>query len=284
MPVAPAVWGLTTWGDRLVVSAGIVVSAAVLLFILGRVGPHLSERFARGKEPVKARQRRTAGALAVTALRYLIAVVAIVSLVTVLAGGPSVAAVSGSALVVVVLGFAAQRLLTDVIAGFFILFEGQYGVGDYILLEPSGIAGVVAELGVRATVVRGLNGDVCTVPNGQITGVRRVPNGMRSMQVRLVTREPEALAKAVAEVASMAPAGGGRFLRPPRVAERRDIGGGLTAMRVVAEVAPTLEWLVDDYLVTALRARAGDLLATEPIVVDLDAASVERYQAELAFP
>ena len=88
----------------------------------------------------------------------------------------------------------------------------------------------------------------------------------------------------VAEVASMAPAGGGRFLRPPRVAERRDIGGGLTAMRVVAEVAPTLEWLVDDYLVTALRARAGDLLATEPIVVDLDAASVERYQAELAFP
>jgi hypothetical protein len=36
--------------------------------------------------------------------------------------------------------------------------------------------------------------------------------------------------------------------------------------------------------VTALRARAGDLLATEPIVVDLDPATVERYQAELALP
>ncbi|MEW6582265.1 MAG: mechanosensitive ion channel domain-containing protein [Actinomycetota bacterium] len=284
MPVAPAIFGLPDWGSRLIFAAFVVAAAVVILAVLTRVGPRVGERWARGAEMPRARQRRTAAALVVTAGRYAVAVAALIAIAVVLAGGGGVGAVGGGALVVLVLGFAAQRLLTDVIAGFFILFEGQYGVGDYVRLEPSGIAGVVQELGVRTTVVHALNGDVCHVPNGQITGVRRVPRGWRAMQVRLVTRDPERLARVVADVASMAPAGGGRFLRAPRVGERRELGGGLTALRVVAEVAPSLEWLVDDYLVTALKARAGDLLVTEPIVVDLDAETVERYQAGLALP
>jgi len=99
-----------------------------------------------------------------------------------------------------------------------------------------------------------------------------------------VTRDPEALARVVSEVASLAPTGSARFLRPPRVSDRRDLGGGLVAMRLRAEVAPSLEWLVDRFLVETLKARAGDLLATEPIVFSLDSGVVERYQAGLALP
>jgi small conductance mechanosensitive channel len=201
-----------------------------------------------------------------------------------LAGGGAIAAAGGGALLVLVVGFASQRLLTDVIAGFFILFESQFGVGDFVRLEPSGISGVVEELGVRTTVVRDLNGDVCHVPNGQITAVRKVPKGWRSFQVKLVTRDPDALSAVVSEVATLAPTGSARFLRPPRISDRRDLGGGLTALRLRAEVAPSLVWLVDDFLVGTLQARAGDLLAAPPIVFSLDPAVVERYQAGLALP
>jgi moderate conductance mechanosensitive channel len=284
MPVAPAIFGLPDWGSRLLIAGFVTVGAAIILVLLTRFGPRITERAVRKSDLARTRQRRTALTLLFTSLRYLVVVAAIVAAVLALAGGASFAALGGGALLVVVAGFASQRLLTDVIAGFFILFEGQYGVGDFVRLEPSGMSGVVEELGVRTTVVRDLNGDVCHVPNGQISAVRRVPKGWRSFQVKLITRDPDALAAVVTEVASLAPTGSARFLRTPRIADRRDLGAGLTALRLRAEVAPSLEWLVEDFLVGTLTARAGDLLVTAPIVFSLDSGVVERYQASLELP
>ena len=65
------------------------------------------------------------------------------------------AAVSGGAIVAIIVGFAFQRLLVDAIAGFFILFEGDYAVGDVVRLEPSGYTGTVESIGLRATVLNG---------------------------------------------------------------------------------------------------------------------------------
>jgi moderate conductance mechanosensitive channel len=284
MPVAPALFGLPEWGSRLVVVGFVLVAAALLLWLLTRFSPRITDRAVKNADIVKTRQRRTALTLLFTALRYLLAIAAIVAVAFALAGGASLAAVGGGALLVVVIGFASQRLLTDIIAGFFILFENQYGVGDFVRLEPSGIAGVVDEVGIRTTVVRDLNGDVCHIPNGQITAVRRVPKGWRSFQVKLITRDPDALTAVVTEVASLAPTGSARFLRPPRVSDRRDLGGGMFALRLRAEVAPSLEWLVEEFLVNAVAARAGDLLVAPPMVFSLDSGVVERYQAGLALP
>jgi len=283
VPVAPAILGLPEWADRLVTAGAVVAAAIVLLAVLARLGPRLSDRLSRGVDPLRMRQRRTAIALLLTSLRYLVVIAAIVGAAFALAGG-GIAAVGGGALVVLVVGFASQRLLTDVIAGFFILFENQYGVGDFVRLEPTGYTGMVEELGVRTTVLRDLNGDRLHVPNGQITAVRRIPRGWRSFQVELVTRDPDAVASAVAEVARTASLGGARFLAPPRVAERHAVGAGLTAVLVRAEVAPSLEWLVERFLVETLAARAGELLAAPPLVVSLDQRVVERYQAGLALP
>ena len=283
VPVAPAILGLPEWADRLVIAGVVAAAAIVLLVVLGRLGPRLSDRLSRGVDPLRMRQRQTAVALLLTSLRYVVVIAAIVGAAFALAGG-GIAAVGGGALVVLVVGFASQRLLTDVIAGFFILFENQYGVGDFVRLEPTGYTGMVEELGVRTTVLRDLNGDRLHVPNGQITAVRRIPRGWRSFQVELVTRDPDAIASAVAEAARTASLGGARFLAPPRVAERREVGDGLTAVLVRAEVAPSLEWLVERFLVETLAARTGELLASPPLVVSLDQRVVERYQAGLALP
>ncbi len=66
-------------------------------------------------------------------------------------------------------GFGAQSLVKDVIAGFFILFEDQYGVGDAVKIGE--LSGTVERMTMRATVLRNLEGQVHVIPNGNINTV-----------------------------------------------------------------------------------------------------------------
>jgi small-conductance mechanosensitive channel len=66
-------------------------------------------------------------------------------------------------------GFGAQSLVKDVISGFFILFEDQFGVGDMVKIGD--FSGVVERMTLRATVLRNLEGQVHVVPNGNIQNV-----------------------------------------------------------------------------------------------------------------
>ncbi len=63
--------------------------------------------------------------------------------------------------------FGAQSLVKDLIAGFFILFENQFGIGDVI--EAAGKSGTVERMSLRVTMLRDLRGVLHVVPNGQIT-------------------------------------------------------------------------------------------------------------------
>ncbi len=67
------------------------------------------------------------------------------------------------------IGFGAQSLVKDVISGFFILFEDQFGVGDVIRVGEH--AGTVEQMSLRATVLRNLEGQVHVIPNGSIQTV-----------------------------------------------------------------------------------------------------------------
>src|SRR5262245_34010222 len=66
-------------------------------------------------------------------------------------------------------GFGAQSLVKDVISGFFIVFEDQYGVGDVVKIGD--FTGAVEYMTLRATVLRNLEGQVYVVPNGNIQHV-----------------------------------------------------------------------------------------------------------------
>ncbi|BBY28865.1 mechanosensitive ion channel family protein [Mycolicibacterium sediminis] len=77
------------------------------------------------------------------------------------------AAVLGAAL-----GFGAQRVVQDLLSGFFIITEKQYGFGDLVALTVAGIAapaeGTVEDVTLRVTKLRSTEGEVFTIPNGQI--------------------------------------------------------------------------------------------------------------------
>jgi small conductance mechanosensitive channel len=102
---------------------------------------------------------------------YVVSAVQIAALL----GVASTSLVAPAAVLGVALGFGAQRLVQDLLAGFFIIAERQYGFGDLISIAgpwvPEGVIGTVEDVTLRVTKVRTANGEVIFTPNGQIAQV-----------------------------------------------------------------------------------------------------------------
>jgi small conductance mechanosensitive channel len=82
---------------------------------------------------------------------------------------------AGAGILGLAVGLGAQSLVTDVVSGFFILFEGQYLVGDFVKIGDA--TGIVEEVGIRVTQIRDAEGKVFLIPNGQIKGVVNYSKG-----------------------------------------------------------------------------------------------------------
>ncbi len=81
------------------------------------------------------------------------------------------------------LGVGAQGVVRDTLSGLFILFEGQFAVGDVVTIN--GTTGTVEEIGVRVTRLRDDNGQIAYFPNGAITNVARFPTRVVPLFVRV---------------------------------------------------------------------------------------------------
>ena len=68
-----------------------------------------------------------------------------------------------------IIGLGAQSLIADIIAGMFIVFDGQYRVGDFIVID--GWRGQVMEIGIRTTKIRDEGGNIKYVNNNEIKAV-----------------------------------------------------------------------------------------------------------------
>jgi small conductance mechanosensitive channel len=266
VPVAPAaLFGLPEWAGRLSLAGLIVVGALLLLWgvswLMGRLIRRTTPR-----EGSRARQRETAIKALASGLRYLILIGALIALFFALAGGGTLAAVSSGALVIAIVGFACRDLIEDAIAGFFILFENEYAVGDLVRLEPSGYTGRVESIGLRATVLTGSDRGRMVVPNGDITGIRVFRDGRLRVRLEMLTRDPDALGTAVHEIAGSVAGAGGPWDGPPRVVVR-DAEGGLTRLIAVVDVDPAREGAAETWLADAIAVRAADLLVGPPLAI-----------------
>ncbi|MFZ0665451.1 MAG: mechanosensitive ion channel family protein [Acidimicrobiales bacterium] len=90
-------------------------------------------------------------------------------------GVPITSLVAPATVAGVAVGFGAQRVVQDILAGFFIISERQYGFGDSIQISAlgatTGVLGTVENVTLRVTSLRTVNGEVVFVPNGQIVQV-----------------------------------------------------------------------------------------------------------------
>lgn len=182
---------LTGTGLRVTV---IILVAIVLTFVARR----LIHRFARsiaeghskrgaakgetrqsGAADAAARTRRVQRSATVGSLLQSIAAIVIWLLATLMVltelGFDLAPILASAGIAGIALGFGAQTLVKDYLAGFFIVIEDQYGIGDYI--DAGEAEGTVEEVGLRTTKLRGLDGTLWHVRNGEILRVGNYSQG-----------------------------------------------------------------------------------------------------------
>ncbi len=125
-----------------------------------------------------ARRRPSTGTLWLrsTTWAILVAIYVLAALLVLPRLGVPVAGLVAPATVAgVALGFGAQRIVQDLLAGLFLITERQYGFGDVVRLTVTGagapVTGTVEDVTLRVTQIRTVNGEVVITPNGQIVQV-----------------------------------------------------------------------------------------------------------------
>ena len=155
---------------------------------------------------------------------------------------------AGAGIAGVALGFGAQSLVKDCIAGLFMLIEDQYGVGDIADLGEA--VGVVERFSLRTTVLRSIDGTVWHVPNGV---VQRVGNRSQLWSVALVdvdvaydTDLDEAralLERAATEVCEL-PDFAEQVLEAPQVLGVEALAADGISIRLTVKVMPGSQWVL----------------------------------------
>jgi len=154
---------------------------------------------------------------------------------------------AGAGILGVALGFGAQSLVKDVITGFFILLENQYGVGEYI--TTGSFSGFVEELGLRVTKIRDWGGEYHIIPNGQITAVTNFSRGSMRAVVEVGIAPAEDIDKTLSVMNRVAETVGRELaeviVEGPEVLGVTAFGSGEVVIRTIAKTKPMEQWRVE---------------------------------------
>ncbi|UYP17769.1 mechanosensitive ion channel family protein [Rhodococcus sp. Z13] len=180
------------------------------------------------------------------------------------------------------LGFGAQRVVQDILAGFFIITERQYGFGDTVQISVTGASedavGTVEDVTLRITRVRSTAGEVIIVPNGQINKAVNLSKDW----ARAVVDVPIPVTADIADVTEMLRKLGEAAYKEPRVRELlldepsvmgvESLEVDQLSVRMVARTLPGKQFQVG----RLLRARIAAKLREQGITVSpqLDTVSV----------
>jgi small conductance mechanosensitive channel len=252
----------------------LIVVAALAAFLAvrtaARVGiDHVLARRAteddEGNLPVADLERRvrTLGMLATKVAGGLIAIIATLMVLD-LFGVDIGPALAGLGVAGIAVGFGAQTLVRDWLAGIFIVLENQYNQGDVVRI--AGVDGVVEDFSLRRTTLRDLDGTVHTVPNGQII----VASNMTRLWARVNLDisipydtdydQAAAIINRVGEELHADAEWGPRLLEAPTVVRVNALADSAVSLKVLGQVQAAQQWAVAGELrrrILAAFARDG---------------------------
>ena len=246
--------------DEGLLIVAIVSGAFFLARIIGLIARFQSKRLERlrnesdplGHDSVGAYQGALVGAVR-WGLNFSIATVAFVWILLLL-NLPASAVVPLVSVVGAGLGFGAQQIVGDVLAGIFIISERQFGVGDVVNVGPlvhvGWIEGRVEEVTLRVTKIRTFDGDLVTIANGTLRQTVNLSRDWSRVLVNVpVPREADLdatidmLNRIGTEIAAD-PEWAQLILEKPIVSGVEDIGADTVDLRFVGRTLPAQQWKV----------------------------------------
>jgi hypothetical protein len=268
------------WGRVVVITALFAlaftvsrVSAAVARRALAWHDRRHAERDLEATGIADLKRRETIVSVIRTGIGYAAFAAAVFLSVAQLTGGVDrLAALAGASFLLIVSGFAIQRILVDIIAGFAMFAERWYSVGDTVVIVAAHeLQGVVEDVSLRRTKLRALNGEVIQVHNSQILAVRVLPHGVKELAIEIFVSKRHEAEELIEEVSTLLPEGPTTFIRRPWIAAVDEMSPVLARIRVQATVAPGREWLAESFFVDLLKERGGDgLIVHGPVTLAVD--------------
>src|SRR5690625_3876525 len=165
-----------------------VVFIIIIASIVIKIAKKIIERvFSNNKKTairITKRREDTLRKLIENALVYVVYSIVILMILDTV-GIPIATLLAGAGVIGLAIGFGAQSLVQDVISGFFIVFEDQFAVGDYVFI--SDVEGEVEEIGLRTTKIKDWTGERYVIPNGNISQVTNysIHNGTPVVDVNI---------------------------------------------------------------------------------------------------
>ena len=228
------------FGLKLLIALIIIAGFYILMRILtGAVSRLFTIRKINEHDSLAQRQNETLLKLLQNAIRY---VLGIVMLLTVLSqfGINITGLVASAGIAGLAISFGAKNLVQDIITGAFIIFERQFKVGDFVRVGL--IEGVVTELGIRTTKLKGLNGEIHIIPNGQILQVTNfsVDNSFALDDVQVSYEEDlERVEQVLHQIANATTEKyTDMFIEPIQMLGVQTLGPSEVVYRLMAEVPP----------------------------------------------
>ncbi|HUF53700.1 MAG TPA: mechanosensitive ion channel family protein [Dehalococcoidia bacterium] len=253
--------------DEGLVILGILIFVLLAIFVINMVVPRLvrvatSRRLANKPEEEIEQRSNTlthvftrSGATLLIVLGFITALPEVGLEIAPLLAGLGVAGIA--------IGFGAQSLVRDFLAGIFILLDNQYGKGDVV--EIAGKTGVVEDIGIRRTVVRDLDGVVHWVPNGEIKVASNLTQEFSRVNMNISVSYAEDLDEVMAVINEV-----GReladdadwkdvILDPPHCLRVDAFGESGIEIKIIGDVLPIRQWEVMGELRRRLKRRFDEL-------------------------
>ena len=140
---------------RSIVIIGIASTLAILVGLIAKV-------------TFKSRKGQTISKLFVSFLKWIIAICAVFFIISAW-GASTTITLASAGILTLIIGLGSQTLVADILAGLFIVFEGDFQVGDIVVID--GWRGEVSEIGIRTTKLLDVGGNIKIISNNEIKSI-----------------------------------------------------------------------------------------------------------------
>jgi len=230
----------------------IVIVGAVLWFALNKFLPPIVRRAVartKDKESKEGMEKRTNTLVAIfKGIARVFIIIVVIMMILPELGVDIVPLVAGLGIAGLALGFGAQYLIRDLIAGIFIILENQYRVGDVVRVAD--IGGLVENVTLRKTVLRDLDGIVHHVPNGEIRAASNFTRHFARVNLNVSVAYDTDLDHAISVVNLVGKelAEDAKWRKviksPPQVLRVDNLGDSGIDIKILGDVKPMEQWAV----------------------------------------
>lgn len=230
-----------------------IIGAAIIIFLILRFTvPPIIRKLVRHNmsDELKSETAKRTKTLSSIIMRIIGVIIAIIAVITILPEfNINIATIlAGIGVGGLAIAFAAQNLVRDFITGFFIILEDQYRIGDVVNI--AGISGAVEEIDLRRTILRDVDGNVHSIPNGKVEISTNMTRRFSRINLDISVGYNEDLNRCISTINSVCqamaqdPQWKDDLVTTPAVLRVNNLGDSGIDIKITGDTKPSRQWAV----------------------------------------